>query len=195
MDQPLTKREKQALEMKQKIYETTIELFQQKPYDDITISEICKAADISVGIFYYYFDSKQAVLSEGFRRLSLVLKEETDELNLPPLEKIQHAVKIYGDALENRSYLFIAVLLNYEMTNNLAYWDNPKRYIFAYIYEALEEAIASSILKTNDAQAIHADIFRILKGTIFDWVIRKGEFPITQELLRLVNTILQPYLV
>lgn len=57
-EKPLTKRKKQAMETKNRIFETAMELFAKKGYKDIKIEDICRLADVSVGAFYHYFPSK-----------------------------------------------------------------------------------------------------------------------------------------
>ena len=57
----MTRRQQQAAETRQKIYVSTISLYQTKPYDSVTIADICEAADISVGSFYHYFKDKDEV--------------------------------------------------------------------------------------------------------------------------------------
>ena len=46
---------------KQHILEAASQLFSQSGYDAAGVAEICKAAGISKGAFYYHFPSKQAV--------------------------------------------------------------------------------------------------------------------------------------
>jgi len=47
---------------KTKIYEAAIALFQEKGFDNVTIRDICAASAISKHTFYYYFESKDALL-------------------------------------------------------------------------------------------------------------------------------------
>lgn len=62
MDKELNSRQLQALETKKKIYEVTKILVDTHGIDGISIRGIAKAANISIGTFYYYYSSKDEVI-------------------------------------------------------------------------------------------------------------------------------------
>jgi AcrR family transcriptional regulator len=49
-------------ETKQRLITTAFELFKQKGYEAVTINQICEAVGIVKNTFYYYFESKEALL-------------------------------------------------------------------------------------------------------------------------------------
>ena len=51
-------------ETKEHILKTTLVLFLQKSYKDVTMSEIVKMTGLSKGAFYHYFTSKEALFKE-----------------------------------------------------------------------------------------------------------------------------------
>ncbi len=53
----------------QKILQTTIALLKTKTYEDITIKDICREAEISRQTFYNYFKSKDEIFKVFFRNL------------------------------------------------------------------------------------------------------------------------------
>ncbi len=53
---------------RQKILTVALELIREKGYDSVTINDICAAAEVSKHTFYYYFESKDELLSE-FRNI------------------------------------------------------------------------------------------------------------------------------
>ena len=60
-----TKRQEQARETKNRIYNSAIELMEKEGFDNITIADIREKAGVSVGAFYHYFASKNDFAS-GF---------------------------------------------------------------------------------------------------------------------------------
>ena len=68
---PPTSRDIQAQESRRKIFETAVELFDKKGYDNVSIAEICEKAGFSAGAFYYYFESKEQVLAERYLPFAL----------------------------------------------------------------------------------------------------------------------------
>ena len=53
---------KTALQSQRQIAEAMMALIQQKPYAQITVSELCKAAGISRQTFYTLFTSRENVM-------------------------------------------------------------------------------------------------------------------------------------
>jgi AcrR family transcriptional regulator len=65
------KRALQALESKNKIFNSAIELFNEFGFENVTIDNICKRAGVSIGLFYNYFDSKDQIIVEVFNTMDL----------------------------------------------------------------------------------------------------------------------------
>lgn len=59
---PTGLRARKAVQMRAGILAAAVALFQKLGYAQTTIGAICEKADVSLGTFYKYFDSKQAVL-------------------------------------------------------------------------------------------------------------------------------------
>jgi len=57
-----------APDLREAILEATARLLADRPFVDLAVSEILGSAGVSRGTFYFYFDSKQAVLAELVRR-------------------------------------------------------------------------------------------------------------------------------
>lgn len=189
----LTCRQLQAREMKQHIFENAIRLFQTMPYDSITISDICKAADISVGIFYYYFKNKDAVLNQGIELLNNRFKEKINDITLPPIEKVFYALEVYIESVQRRGSQYMSVFMHNEILQKIAYDNNPDRIIYSFIFDSLKEAFDVGKLINGNPKTLYFDIIRILKGTIYDWIIKNGEFSLYEEVFRIVNIVMEPH--
>ncbi len=57
-----------APELREAILDATARLLAERSFTDLAVSEILASARVSRGTFYFYFDSKQAVLAELVRR-------------------------------------------------------------------------------------------------------------------------------
>ncbi len=60
----MTKREEQKILRRQQILEKGLELFVEKGYNATKISDIAKAANMSVGLMFHYFESKEKLYEE-----------------------------------------------------------------------------------------------------------------------------------
>lgn len=62
---------------KAEFMEAAIELFLQKGYDKTSLNDIIASVGVTKGSFYYYFESKEALLDEIVNRVTGSLIEET----------------------------------------------------------------------------------------------------------------------
>ena len=60
----------QGAAARDRLYATAIKLIAKRGYDETTLRDIAKAADVSVGLLYRYFPSKQAVVLALYDELS-----------------------------------------------------------------------------------------------------------------------------
>lgn len=77
----------------QKIVRTAHDLFVNKGYDTVTISEVAREAGIAKGGMYYYFDSKEALLKAVHAQLAQEVAQKVSA-------EIAQAKKVGFDALQ-----------------------------------------------------------------------------------------------
>ena len=58
MEKPLTARKRQALEMRSRIQNVALDLFDRDGFENVAVEQIAQAAGCSVGNIYHYFKSK-----------------------------------------------------------------------------------------------------------------------------------------
>src|SRR6056297_3484662 len=107
-------RDLQAKNTRKKIYDIGVELLSRKDFDDISISEICEKADVSIGTFYYYFNSKRGILFEIYEKGDEYFRNKVKpELNssnsLTNLKKFldSYIKYIKADGVEMVKHLFV----------------------------------------------------------------------------------------
>ena len=71
----LNKRQRQALATKLKITEKAMELIKTYGLDSIKVTDICESANISVGAFYHYFNSKQDLIENAYMKIDLLVEK------------------------------------------------------------------------------------------------------------------------
>ena len=58
MGKHLSRRERKKKETRQRLLEAALRLFQEFGYDDTTVEEITRAADVAKSTFFNYFETK-----------------------------------------------------------------------------------------------------------------------------------------
>lgn len=96
-----------ALKSQQWLTENLLDLMEEKPYEEISIMDICKKADLSRQTFYNYFESKE----ELFR----YLLRSTYDSKLNALETIptsKDAISIFVNTAKENDRLVSAIVKN-----------------------------------------------------------------------------------
>ena len=96
-----------ALKSQQWLTENLLDLMEEKPYEEISIMDICKKADLSRQTFYNYFESKE----ELFR----YLLRSTYDSKLNSLETIptsKDAISIFVNTAKENDRLVSAIVKN-----------------------------------------------------------------------------------
>lgn len=87
------RRERKKERTRAQIYRAAMQLFVERGYDEVTIDEICAAADVARGTFFLHFATKDALLGEYGRQAAAeleVLLESSTGSTLTTLEKGLH---------------------------------------------------------------------------------------------------------
>jgi AcrR family transcriptional regulator len=174
-----TKRQEKAAETKNRIYAAAIELMDRKGFEGITIADISKKAGVSVGAFYHYFDSKNDILAEIFRkadeyystRVLPALKVNTNTKSVPNL------IVEYFDY-----YAKFNIASGVEMTQNIF---NPKIKFFIKkgrpMHAILEDLIRNGqerheIRSNASPEELARFLFILARGIVFEWSLYEGRY-------------------
>jgi AcrR family transcriptional regulator len=107
------KRSEQIVKQREKILNVSLKLFVQKSYHGTTVRDIARKAEISIGLLFHYFPTKEDILKELLRLSELGISNvlELLSLNENPLIVFEKVTKMvfesYSD--ENRRYLYLLV--------------------------------------------------------------------------------------
>ena len=94
------------MDHKEKIINATISLIEEKgeKIDSVTVREICKKADVGLGLVNYYFENKEKLLAHcvekiinGIVEKFALIREQTK--NRTPYEKLDHLGNMTFDFL------------------------------------------------------------------------------------------------
>ena len=106
----MSTRDEQKEQRRQLIMDTALELFAKKGYADTKIGDIAKAADMSVGLMFHYFESKERLLEE-LVRYGAEATNTPCELNFEnPLDYFEGFLKVlfkYAREVPRVLYLFM----------------------------------------------------------------------------------------
>ncbi len=76
-------RERKKAKLRQRIIETSLELFKERGYNETRVADIVEALEISQPTFFRYFPSKDAVLKEMLQLNALIGREQIERAMHP----------------------------------------------------------------------------------------------------------------
>ncbi|WMJ77776.1 TetR/AcrR family transcriptional regulator [Sedimentibacter sp. MB35-C1] len=167
----------QAKKTKEKIYNISIKLFKSKGFDNVTIQDIAKAANVSVGLFYNYYKSKNDILLQQYVKADEIFNEFVSNgiKGCTSKEKIKNYMLFYIEFVEEQPFDFIKILYN----NSNTLFIKEGRAMQTLLNPIIEEAIdAGEITVPMKVNEINEYLYQGMRGLIFHWCLYNGSFDI-----------------
>ena len=184
-----TSRAKQAEITKNKIYECGVNLIRKHGFDQVTVEQISKEAGVSVGTYYYYFQSKFDLFSEMFKR--------ADDYFLTEVAGNLEAVDCKGQIIEfferyadfNYSDGIEAVKKLYTAENKM--FITKGRGMQNVLQNIIEQGQKNEeIPELESAEEITRILFVAARGVIYQWCLYDGEINLKGEMNKIISTML-----
>jgi AcrR family transcriptional regulator len=88
-----------------------IDLFADRPYDEVSIDELARMAGISKGLLYHYFPTKRDFYLATVREAARAFLERTETpADMPPLDRMRAGLDAYLDYVEGHAAAYAALM-------------------------------------------------------------------------------------
>lgn len=135
-----TKRQLQAMETKDKIYNAALKEINEKGFHNVNIEDITTEANVAKGTFYTHFESKEAIVFYMFERSDEIYKQAYEEVKGKSfLEMAADFVRISYTEYEKRGKGIIKAMIS-------NYFTFPENSVYGKqraLYQCLSEIIES----------------------------------------------------
>jgi AcrR family transcriptional regulator len=86
--------------------------FSDRAYDDVSIDDLARVANISKGLLYHYFPTKRDLYVAGLREISDELVEAIKRVpdSLAPIDRVRTSVDAYLEHISRHSRAFVALM-------------------------------------------------------------------------------------
>ncbi|WP_285399773.1 TetR/AcrR family transcriptional regulator [Lysinibacillus sp. fls2-241-R2A-57] len=193
----LTSRQLKALETREKLLKTSLDLFNKHGFEYVSVEQITKACNVSKGTFYTHFPSKYDVILEKFKELDSFYStvEKNIDRTLPASEKI---LLLYQEQMKYLTNVvgkdLLRTVYTAAMTNQVEqdhYLINPQRKIFQIINSYIEEGIRLGEFRQDlQVTGMQAVIQRCMRANIYDWLIHNEDFDLAIEMAQFTAIVL-----
>jgi AcrR family transcriptional regulator len=174
-------------ERRSELIATAQQLFYTKGYERTSVSDIVEAVSVAQGTFYYYFDSKTAVLeavvADLIARAQAVLQEIVADETLAAIPKWIQAFQVVNNWKIERKDEMIAllhllqkdenVLLQHEMQMQVTQVLSPE--LARIIAQGVEEGVFETE-SIQDSVEIALAITQPLRDTIYDTLLNPDKY-------------------
>lgn len=182
----LTKRARQAISSKNKIYKCGVSLIRKYGFDAVTIEQIAKKAGVSVGTYYYYFQSKMELLKEIFNKADRYFLEEVE--GHLKVNSCKEQIVEYFDR-----YAEYTLTDGIELIKKLYTSENK---LFIVEGRGMQNALTNILRAGQEKNEIHRGrppeeitkmLFVVARGVIFDWCLYDGEIDLKAEMKDIIE--------
>jgi AcrR family transcriptional regulator len=154
-----------GIESRQRIIDAAMEVFSMKGYISANIREIAKAADISIGGVYIYFNNKEELyknlISEKRSRLSSII-ETTLEQSRSAAEALSAFINLNFDyALKHKEFILLHI-----REHGFAFGLEEKKQFFRQQIRHLEKIIKKGILAGEFRKCNSGNMARLIMGAL-----------------------------
>ncbi|MEU7022218.1 TetR/AcrR family transcriptional regulator [Streptomyces sp. NPDC046203] len=193
--QPQGRRERNKLRVKTRIYEAAMDLFKQQGYDQTSVDEITKEADVARGTFFNHFQRKEDLIAEWGERRRLQLRRGLVAEDISParVEDIRVAISRCMSILAATSLqdpaLTKAVLTAWVRTGSPLH-EQP--YVAGMFGEFVEAGQRLGDISPAVDSGLAGNLLRdIYLGTLYRWIqAPEGEADLEADLQSACTTLL-----
>ena len=186
MNNKMTTRTKQAIASKNKIYKSGEKLIQKYGFDAVTVEQIAKKAGVSVGTYYYYYESKMDLLREAFNKADKYFLEQVEgKLTETGCKKrIVEFFDIYADFTLKDG---IDVIKKFYTSENKMFIVDGRgmQNVLTNIIRAGQKN--NEISNDSVPETLTKMLFVVARGIIFDWCLYDGKTDLKAEMKEIME--------
>ena len=182
----MTNRAKQAEATKNKIFDCGVTLIRKYGFDQVTVEQISKEAGVSIGTYYYYFESKFDLFIELFKRGDEYFQNNVAG-NLMSEDTSAQIIEYFD------KYAEFNILNGIDMVKKL-YTANNKMFITdgramqSILTEIIEKGQANKEIPSNlTSQEITNALFITARGVVYEWCLYDGNMDLKQEMKKIIT--------
>ncbi len=193
-DVKLTRKE-QAEETKKLIFEKALELLAEKDFEKITVRDIVKKANVSVGTFYHYYSTKLDVYYETYiiadEYFETVVKSEINQLT-GTREKLELFFDYYAKYnCEITNLSLTQILYN---SANKCFDRNSDIGMIPILISILQEGLDIGVLKSDrSAKEIAQFLMISIRGQIYHWCTNDGNYDLKNAIAEHLNLLFKAF--
>lgn len=181
----LNNRKIKAINTKNKIFVTAIQLINEYGYDNISVEQICKEVGISIGGFYHHFKNKDGIIVESFKQIDDYFEEKENEImqceNIS--DRIIFFFRHFGQYVTYQGKDLTSQLIKSELSTDVKFTSNQDRLIFRVLEKIIIEGQSAQKIRLDlSSEKITSNLLRYARGIVLHWCVNKGDYDLENEM-------------
>lgn len=168
--------------VKEGIFAVAMKLMRKIGYENLTIRDICRQADISTGMFYRHFRTKDDLLSYYYTKAQKAYDAEVREL-IAGKDIRESLVLYYRWYAKYTADFGVDFCRNFFTSRNRGLnSDEYTNHVLDFTVGMLRDAVRDGLVLPDGAtpESLAGDFCLIVKGVIFHWCSRDGEYDLPE---------------
>jgi TetR/AcrR family transcriptional regulator, fatty acid metabolism regulator protein len=191
-EKKITNRKLQALQTQDKLYEIAIKVIGEKGFNNVTIEEITKKAGVSVGTFYNYYNSKNDIYNELYKRADDYFKNEVSHL-FKGANTLEHIIKYFNYYVCFSISNGVDTLKHIYNTKNKLFIKKG-RYMQTLLQQIVEKGQQDKNISTcMTSEEMTTFLFILVRGMVYDWCLHDSNYDLEERVTSYLRLILIPF--
>ena len=178
----MSKCTRKQIEKRKQIIEATKSIMDEIGFENVTVRGICKAANISIGTFYHYFNDKGDIIIQLYTSLSEIeiekLSDEDELKNIITFSE-EYGRFVADSGLSVAKQIFGAAI----NTESNQIYRSIERDINRIIFNIIKRAKEKDQINTDfSIEEISNMILINIRGIVFDWCKFRGQYDLVEQI-------------
>jgi len=187
--------ERKKRELRQKIINIAMKLFEQQGFSNTTMEQIAEEADVARKTLYNYFPVKEAIADEYVKGISNHLAQEASSKlqNLPDTRSrlLSALNNAYGWVEINPELTGIVLAYRFKTTYQVSGNELEERGTHKIIAEIIRQGQEAGEIRSDVQLKLLVRYIDLLRGTIvWEWLQDTSSFELREEISRMVDIVL-----
>lgn len=182
----MSKCTRKQIEKRKQIIEATKSIMDEIGFENVTVRCICKAANISIGTFYHYFNDKGDIIIQLYTSVDEYLSEieieklsDEDELKNIITFSEEYGRFVADSGLSVAKQIFGAAI----NTESNQIYRSIERDINRIIFNIIKRAKEKDQINTDfSIEEISNMILINIRGIVFDWCKFRGQYDLVEQI-------------
>lgn len=170
--------------MKFEILSCAIDLFKKHGYKQVSINQICNTVGISKTTFYYYYDSKESLITSFYAQVNFYAKENIVSILAAEdsVEQLWNICEMYIKPFNDAGVVIVRELFNQNFGNDALAIAPDHIYLRDVMIALIQRAKdAGQIKNPASAEVLFETLVYVLDGISFIWVTKNGDFDLAAK--------------